>query len=107
MHGGERVTNLFWAHALRFGPRLRYRIVTINGEPGILRYIDGPLESANAVVTDGRRIVAIYAIRNPDKLANVAACGREPPVTRRGVARLSSRTSTLFHPSSSRPGVSS
>ncbi len=73
MHGGERVTNLFWAHALRFGARLRYRIATINGEPGILRYIDGRLESANAVVTDGRRIVAIYAIRNPDKLANVAA----------------------------------
>ena len=73
MHGGERVTNLFWAHALRFGARLRYRIVTINGEPGILRFIDGRLESANAVVTDGRRIVAIYAIRNPDKLVNVAA----------------------------------
>jgi RNA polymerase sigma-70 factor, ECF subfamily len=71
MHGGERVTNLYWAHALRLGPRLQYRVASINGEPGLLRYIDGRLESANAVVSDGQRIVAIYAVRNPDKLANV------------------------------------
>jgi RNA polymerase sigma-70 factor (ECF subfamily) len=71
MHGGERVTNLYWAHALRLGQRLQYRIATINGEPGLLRYVDGKLESANAVVTDGDRILAIYAVRNPDKLANV------------------------------------
>ncbi len=74
MHGGERVTNLYWAHALRLGPRLQYRIATINGEPGLLRYVDGRLESANAVVTDGERIVAIYAVRNPDKLVNVQDC---------------------------------
>lgn len=73
LQGGERVTNLYWAHALRLGDRLQYRIATINGEPGLLRYIDGRLESANAIVTDGERIVAIYAIRNPDKLQNVAA----------------------------------
>lgn len=71
LRGGERVTNLYWAHALRLGPRLQYRIARINGEPGLLRYVDGRLESANAVVTDGERIVAIYAVRNPDKLANV------------------------------------
>lgn len=71
MRGGERVTNLYWAHALRLGARLQYRIATINGEPGLLRYVDGQLESANAVVTDGERIVAIYAVRNPDKLVNV------------------------------------
>jgi RNA polymerase sigma-70 factor, ECF subfamily len=73
MHGGDRVTNLYWAHALRLGPRLQYRIATINGEAGLLRYIDGQLESANAVVTDGERILAIYAVRNPDKLVNVRA----------------------------------
>lgn len=71
LHGGERVANLYWAHALRLGSRLQYRIATINGEPGLLRYVDGQLESANAIVSDGERIVAIYAVRNPDKLANV------------------------------------
>jgi RNA polymerase sigma-70 factor (ECF subfamily) len=73
LRGRDRVTNLFWAHALRFGPRMTYRIATINGEPGLLRYVDGQLESANAVVTDGERIVAIYGVRNPDKLANIDA----------------------------------
>jgi RNA polymerase sigma-70 factor (ECF subfamily) len=72
LHGGDRVTNLYWAHALRLGPRLEYRIAAVNGQPGLLRYIDGKLESVNAVVTDGERIVAIYAVRNPDKLAKVA-----------------------------------
>jgi RNA polymerase sigma-70 factor (ECF subfamily) len=47
-------------------------MATINGEPGLLRYIDGQLESAQAFVTDGERIVAIYAVRNPDKLARIA-----------------------------------
>jgi RNA polymerase sigma-70 factor, ECF subfamily len=73
MRGADRVTNLYWAHALKFGPRLDYRIVTINGEPGLLRYIDGQLESAQAVVTDGCRILSIYVVRNPDKLANIPA----------------------------------
>jgi RNA polymerase sigma-70 factor (ECF subfamily) len=71
IQGAERVTNLFWAHALRLGQRLEYRIAVINGELGLLRYIDGALESVNAVVTDGDRIVAIYAVRNPEKLAHV------------------------------------
>jgi RNA polymerase sigma-70 factor (ECF subfamily) len=48
-------------------------MASINGELGLLRYIDGELESANAVVSDGERIVAIYAVRNPDKLVNVRA----------------------------------
>jgi RNA polymerase sigma-70 factor (ECF subfamily) len=78
MHGAERVTNLYWAQARRYGPRLDYRIATINGEPGLLRFIDGRLESAQAVVTDGSRIVAFYVVRNPDKLARVLAPDAAP-----------------------------
>lgn len=73
MHGAERVTNLYWAHHLRLGPRAAYRIVGINGSPGLLRFVDGRLESAQAVVSDGERIVAFYVVRNPDKLARIAA----------------------------------
>jgi RNA polymerase sigma-70 factor (ECF subfamily) len=72
MRGRERVTNLYWANALRLGPRISWHIATINGEPGLLRYVDGQLETASAVVSDGERILAIYAIRNPDKLARIA-----------------------------------
>lgn len=71
LHGGERVTNLYWAQHLRLGDRLQYRLVSINGEPGLLRYMDGKLESAQTIVTDGERIVAIYAVRNPVKLARI------------------------------------
>lgn len=73
MHGRERVANLFWAHHLRLGERITYRMATINGAPGFLRFVDGRLESAQAVVTDGEHIVAFYAVRNPDKLAGIVA----------------------------------
>ncbi|HKX43349.1 MAG TPA: RNA polymerase sigma-70 factor [Burkholderiaceae bacterium] len=73
LHGDDRIANLYWAQFLRLGERVRYRLVTINGEAGVLRYIDGQLESAQAFATDGERILAIYAVRNPDKLAHIAA----------------------------------
>ena len=56
---------------LRFGDHLTYRMAMINGEPGLLRYIDGKVESATCCVTDGERIVGIYSVRNPDKLAHI------------------------------------
>jgi RNA polymerase sigma-70 factor (ECF subfamily) len=73
MHGADRVTNLYWAHYLNLRDRLAYRMATINGEPGLLRYVDGELESAQAFVVDGERIVGIYVVRNPDKLAQIVA----------------------------------
>jgi RNA polymerase sigma-70 factor (ECF subfamily) len=71
MHGADRVANLYWAHVLRLGERVQYRLATVNGEPGFVRYVDGRLESAQAVTTDGERILGIYVVRNPDKLARV------------------------------------
>jgi RNA polymerase sigma-70 factor (ECF subfamily) len=71
LRGADRIANLYWALAKRFKTQVEYRLAQINGEPGLLRYIDGRLESAQAFVTDGERIVAIYAVRNPDKLAGI------------------------------------
>jgi RNA polymerase sigma-70 factor (ECF subfamily) len=71
VRGAQRIANLYKAVYLRNAPRLAYRMALVNGEPGLLRYIDGELESAQAFVTDGERIVAIYAMRNPDKLGAV------------------------------------
>jgi RNA polymerase sigma-70 factor, ECF subfamily len=67
----DRIANLYWALSRRTELRVDHRIVLLNGEPGLLRYVDGQLESAQAIVTDGERIVAIYAVRNPDKLAGL------------------------------------
>ena len=71
LHGADRVTNLYWAVGKRTENHAVYRIAQINGEPGLLRFFDGRLESAQAFVTDGERIVTIYTVRNPDKLARI------------------------------------
>lgn len=71
LHGADRIANLFLATSMRLGHQLVYRMATINGEPGLLRYLDGKLESVLSCATDGERIVGIYAMRNPDKLAGV------------------------------------
>ncbi len=68
LQGALRIANLFYAVYRRTPDAVLYRMATVNGEPGFLRYVDGRLESAQAVVTDGEKILTIYAIRNPDKL---------------------------------------
>jgi RNA polymerase sigma-70 factor (ECF subfamily) len=58
-------------------------VVVLNGQWGLLRFIDGTLESAQSLETDGERIVRIHAQRNPDKLARIArALGRDLNVTK-------------------------
>ncbi len=69
--GVQRLANLYYAVWRRHAAE--YRAATINGEPGLLRYVDGVLESAQAFAIDGGRIAAIYTVRNPDKLARIAA----------------------------------
>ena len=70
LRGAFRIANLYWANYRRT-PQIVYRLALINGEVGILRYVDGQVESAQAFATDGERIVAIYMVRNPDKLAHI------------------------------------
>lgn len=71
LRGADRIATLYRDVSRQFADQIVYRIAQINGEPGLLRYIGGRLESAQTFVTDGERIVAIYAVRNPDKLAGI------------------------------------
>lgn len=71
LRGADRIADLFRDFSQRLADRFVYRAALINGEAGLLRYVDGQPESALAFVTDGERIVAIYAVRNPDKLAGI------------------------------------
>ena len=73
LEGGQRIAQLYLATALRCGNGLQVKLAMINGEWGLLRFIDGVLESAQSFETDGERIVRIHAQRNPDKLAELAA----------------------------------
>lgn len=81
--GSQRIAQLYLATSLRFPGAVRFEVVVLNGHWGLLRFIDGALESAQAIETDGERIVRIHAQRNPAKLARIAsALGRELDVTR-------------------------
>jgi RNA polymerase sigma-70 factor, ECF subfamily len=71
--GGRRIAQLYYATNLRFGEGVRMEVALINGEWGVLRFIDGALESAQSYETDGERILRIRVQRNPDKLARLAA----------------------------------
>ena len=52
---------------------MRIELAVINGQWGVLRFIDGELESAQSYETDGERIVCIHVQRNPDKLVRIVA----------------------------------
>ena len=48
----------------------------VNGEWGLLRFVDGVLGSVQSFEADGERITRIYAQRNPDKLAHATTLHR-------------------------------
>ena len=51
-------------------------LAEVNGRPGLLRYVNGQLESIQSFETDGERILRIHTQRNPDKLSQAAAAAR-------------------------------
>ena len=76
IRGARRLAQLYFAVARRSligssGP-IRLEIVDVNGTPGILRFIGGKLESVQTFDIEDGRISAVYAQRNPDKLANIS-----------------------------------
>jgi RNA polymerase sigma-70 factor (ECF subfamily) len=71
LQGADRVARLYAGLSRKFAGRFLYRLAEINGEPGLLRYVDGKLESAQSFVIDGTQIRAIYIVRNPDKLNDI------------------------------------
>ena len=80
--GGQRIAQLYLATSLRYPNAVRFEVVVLNGQWGLLRFVNGALESAQTLETDGERIVRIHSQRNPDKLARIAAAlGREVVVT--------------------------
>jgi RNA polymerase sigma-70 factor (ECF subfamily) len=73
LRGSQRLAQLYFAVWRRMGAAaVRVEVVDINGEPGLLRFIDGQLESAQTFEIENDRIVCIRAQRNPDKLARIA-----------------------------------
>ena len=73
LHGAGRIAGVYWALEHQNPSRVVYRMARINGAPGILRYVDGKIESAQSFEFADGRIAAVYIVRNPDKLQNVPA----------------------------------
>jgi len=69
IHGRDRVVRLWCGLARRHGTKMMRRIGEVNGEPALLMYLNGILHSVNSVLTDGERILGMYGVANPDKLA--------------------------------------
>ena len=55
----------------RNGQRQTLHLARINGLPGLLRCIDGELESVQTLLVEDGLIRRIYTLRNPDKLSCV------------------------------------
>jgi RNA polymerase sigma-70 factor (ECF subfamily) len=45
--------------------------IVVNGETGLALRVDGQLVSVMSFVTDGRQILGVYSVLNPDKLRGV------------------------------------
>lgn len=54
------------------GSQLTHAITTLNGQPGLLVYHDGALETAISLSVSNNRIHRIYQQRNPEKLRTLA-----------------------------------
>jgi RNA polymerase sigma-70 factor (TIGR02957 family) len=82
LRGAQRLAQLYYAVARRHAGAMRVVVAEVNGTPGLLRFIDGRLESIQSFQTDGERIVAIQAQRNPEKLARAGALFDKRAVTK-------------------------
>ena len=74
LHGAGRVAGVYWSLEHQNPRQVAYRQARINGEAGLLRYVGGKLESAQSFIVDDGRIVAVYIMRNPDKLGSAPQC---------------------------------
>ena len=71
LRGAGRVAGSFWSLEHQYPQQVVYRQARVNGAPGLVRYVDGKLESAQSFVIEDERIVAVFIVRNPDKLSGV------------------------------------
>lgn len=68
VHGRSRIARLYLVLAKKLGARLRKEILTINGETGVVMYVDGSPLATISFETDGNSITALYSVLNPNKL---------------------------------------
>ncbi|HEX7816996.1 RNA polymerase sigma factor SigJ [Dyella sp.] len=79
LHGSDRLIRLYMQIALRYDEvRATHRLQWLNGAPALLTWVDGELATVMWIETDGERIAAIHALRDPLKLARLRAVTPDP-----------------------------
>lgn len=71
IRGADRIARFYIGLARKFAAtatELRAEPATINGNPGLILFLDGVLDQTFSITVDGDRIAAIYSVRNPQKL---------------------------------------
>lgn len=71
---GRRLALLYFATARRLrrdGQLQTLHLVRVNGLPGLVRCVDGEVESVQTLLVEDGLIQRIYTLRNPDKLSGV------------------------------------
>ncbi len=74
IHGPDRIARFFIGLVRKHqaaGTALRAEPAHINGASGLLLFLDGALDQTLSIAVEDDRIVAIYSVRNPEKLRRV------------------------------------
>lgn len=82
--GADKVLRLIIALVGKFredGGHPGWSIAEINGRPGLVLHNHGQFDSTLDIETDGERIVSLYLVRNPEKLARVERAFTPPSST--------------------------
>jgi len=71
--GAERVARLVVGIERKWTEGGSHQLVQVNGAPGLLTWRDGQPDSVTTLALRDGRISAIYVVRNPDKLGDLAS----------------------------------
>jgi RNA polymerase sigma-70 factor (ECF subfamily) len=71
IEGPDRLTRLFLGLEHKYPGLVTHEIIELNGQPAIGSYHEGALAYVTLFETDGERILAVYRVLNPDKLAHL------------------------------------
>lgn len=55
-----------------WGERLKATVEVINGKPGVVLWLDGRIQAAIELETDGSHVLGIYSVVNPEKLKSLS-----------------------------------
>lgn len=68
VQGLQKVMRIFMLAVPPAGEGLTWKLVEINGEPGVVEYYNGEPFAANTFTTENGKVMEMYRIMNPDKL---------------------------------------